>query len=152
MGWCTLMCDTGAWSADQRHTARRQIEIYKQWIRPLINNGDLFHISPRPDVSRWDGVQYFDSKSGKGIVFAFRGTKAVESSHAYLLKGLDRNATYEVWSEDGAMSRGQTTGAKLMDEGLQLKLTVPGSSDLIYLQAHLSESGSSGALKDRSNK
>ena len=134
MGWCTLMCDTGAWSAEQRHAASRQIELYKQWIRPLINQGDLFHISTRPDEARWDGVQYFDSKSGKGIVFAFRGATAGEPSHVFKLKGLDRAASYAVWSEEGAVSRGQATGAKLMDEGLRVELSEPGASELIYLQ------------------
>jgi len=134
MGWCTLMCDTAAWSSEQHNAAKRQIQIYKTWIRPLINQGDLYHISSRPDDTRWDGMQYFDAQSGKGIVFGFRGVKAAEPSHAFKLKGLDQAATYEVWSEDGAVARGQVTGAKLMTEGLKLELPDPGASDLIYLQ------------------
>jgi hypothetical protein len=134
MGWCTLMCDTGAWSAEQHNAARRQIELYKQWIRPLINHADLFHISTRPDDARWDGMQYFDSKSGKGIIFAFRGAKAGEASHVFKLKGLDRAAAYEVWSEDGSVPRGEATGVKLMDEGVRVKLSAAGASDLVYLQ------------------
>jgi Melibiase/Glycosyl hydrolase family 36 C-terminal domain len=136
MGWCTLMCDTGAWTVEQHNAARRQIEIYKKWIRPLINNGDLFHISTRPDDARWDGMQYFDSKTGKGIVFAFRGAKSGETSQAFKLKGLDRAAAYEVWSEDGALPRRQTTGSKLMEEGLDIELGEAGASELIYLQLH----------------
>jgi alpha-galactosidase len=134
MGWCTLMCDTGAWSAEQHKAATRQIELYKQWIRPLINNGDLFHISTRPDEASWDGMQYFDFKSGKGIVFAFRGATAGETSHAFKLKRLDRAGSYEIWSEDGSVARGQTKGAKLMDEGLRVELSGAGASELIYFQ------------------
>jgi hypothetical protein len=135
MGWCTLMCDTSAWSAEQHKAARRQIEVYKKWIRPLINHGDLYHISTRPDAARWDGMQYFDSKSGKGIVFAFRGAKADERSHAFKLKGLERGAPYEFWSEDGSISRGQAAGTRLMAEGLRVDLGEPGTSELVYLQA-----------------
>jgi len=134
MGWCTLMCDTGAWSAEQHEAARRQIELYKKWVRPLINNGDLYHISARPDDARWDGMQYFDSKSGKGIVFAFRGMKSGETSHAFKLKGLNPARFFEVWSEDGSMTRGQATGAKLMGEGLSVELSDAGASELVYLQ------------------
>lgn len=134
MGWCTLMCDTGAWSPEQHRVARRQIEIYKHWIRPLINQGDLFHLSPRPDEARWDGMEYQDSKSGKGMVFAFRGTQAGETSHAFELKGLDRAATYEVWREDTAGTHGQITGTELLDEGLTVTVGAPGESELIYLQ------------------
>jgi alpha-galactosidase len=135
MGWCTLMCDTAAWSAQQHDAARRQIETYKKWIRPLINNGGLYHISRRPDEARWDGMEYWDSKTGKGVVFAFRGTKAVETSHVFRLKGLDRTAAYEVWSEDGSVPRGQAAGVKLMNEGLKVDLGEPGASELVYLQA-----------------
>jgi hypothetical protein len=79
-------------------------------------------------------MQYWDSKSGKGAVFAFRGAKSAESRHTFKLKGLDRTRSYEVWSEDGAVSRGQIVGAKLMDEGLRVELNDPGASDLVYLQ------------------
>ncbi len=135
MGWCTLMCDTGAWSAEQHNAAKRQIEIYKRWIRPLINKGDLFHISTRPDDARWDGMEYVDSKTGKGIVFAFRGSSAGEARHVFKLKGLDRGRSYAVSSEDGSVPPGQATGAKLMEEGLAVELSAPGASELIYLQA-----------------
>jgi alpha-galactosidase len=135
MGWFTLMCDTGAWTPEQHEAGRRQIEIYKNWVRPLINEGDLYHISSRPDDSRWDGMQYFDAKSGKGIVFAFRGSKSGENGYVFKLKGLDQAGSYEVWSEDGSVARRQVRGAKLMGEGLRLELGEPGASELIFLQA-----------------
>jgi alpha-galactosidase len=134
MGWCTLMCDTGAWSKEQHDTARRQVEIFKKWIRPLINDGDLYHVSTRPDDARWDGMQYIDAKTRKGIVFGFRGAKAVKTSHEFKLQGLDRSASYKVWSEDGTVPQSQFTGAQLMDEGLKVELSDPGASELIYLQ------------------
>ena len=134
MGWCTLMCDTGAWSPQQHHSAKHEIEIYKKWIRPLINHGDLYHISTRPDDARWDGMEYMDSKTGKGIVFAFRGATAGETSHVFKLKELDRTTSYAIWSEDGSVSPALLSGAKLMDEGLTVKLSEPGASELIYLQ------------------
>jgi len=134
MGWCTLMCDTGAWSKEQHDTARRQIQIFKKWIRPLINDGDLYHVSTRPDEARWDGIQYMDVKTGKGIVFGFRGAQAVKTSHEFKLQGLDRSASFKVWSEDGTVAQSQFTGAQLMDEGLKVQLSDPGASELIYLQ------------------
>jgi len=134
MGWCTLMCDTGAWSPEQHRAAARQIEIYKQWIRPLINRGDLYHLTARPDPTRWDGMEYLDPRTGKGVVFAFRGEKAAEGSQTVRLKGLDRAAHYEVWCEDRAGDRHETAGAKLLDEGLEVRLNGPGESELVYLR------------------
>ncbi|MBI1178589.1 alpha-galactosidase [bacterium] len=135
MGWCTLMCDTGAWTSEQHEAARRQIEIYKDWIRPLINHGNLYHISSRPDDARWDGMQYHDSKTGRGIVFVFRGAACPEAVQVFKLKGLDRNGAYEVRSEDGTILLTQTSGESLMKDGLRMKLGEPGASELIFLQA-----------------
>ncbi len=89
----------------------------------------------RADEVRWDGMQYWDAKSGNGAVFAFRGAQAAETGHVFELKGLDRTRFYEVWSEDGAVLRGQFMGARLLDEGLKVGLSDAGASDLIYLQA-----------------
>jgi alpha-galactosidase len=136
MGWCTFMCDTGKWSAEQHDSARRQIEVYKKWIRPLINDGNLYHITTRPDEARWDGMEYVDSKSGQGIVFAFRGDKAAETAHVFKLKGLNPTNSYDVWSEDGSVSRYKLTGALLSGEGLKVELTEPGASEWIYLKAN----------------
>lgn len=135
MGWCTLMCDTAAWSSEQHEAARRQIEIYKDWIRPLINHGNLYHISSRPDDARWDGMQYHDSKTGRGIVFAFRGAACPQAVEVFTFKGLDRNGAYEVWSEDGTIQPTQVSGESLMKDGLRIKLGEPGASALIFLRA-----------------
>jgi hypothetical protein len=79
-------------------------------------------------------MEYWDTRTGKGAVFAFRGTKAVETSHRFKLNGLDRKRSYQVWSEDGAVSRSTVVGAKLLDEGLKVDLNEPGASELVYLQ------------------
>jgi hypothetical protein len=79
-------------------------------------------------------MQYMDAKTGKGIVFGFRGAKAVKTSHEFKLKGLDRTTSYKVWSEDAAVPQSQFTGAQLMDKGLKVELSDPGASELIYLQ------------------
>ncbi len=79
-------------------------------------------------------MEYWAAKTGKGAVFAFRGAQAGETSHVFKLKGLDRKRFYEVWSEEGAILRGRSIGAKLLDEGLKVGLSEPGASDLVYLQ------------------
>ncbi len=134
MGWCTLMCDTTAWTPEQHEVARRQIEIYKTWLRPLINRGELFHISDRPDDARWDAMEYIDPKTGKGVIYVFRGAKAEATSQTFQVAGLDAKGVYEVWSEDGAVPRCQAAGAKILHDGLTVNLGETGGSDLVYLQ------------------
>jgi alpha-galactosidase len=135
MGWCTLMCDTGAWSREQHEAARKELATYKDWIRPLINAGNLYHISPRPDPARWDGMEYWDDTTGKGVLFAFRGEKSGDSKHAFKMAGLNPRAHYELWSEDGSLERGKFNGAKLVNEGVELNLQTPGASDLIFVRS-----------------
>lgn len=133
MGWCTLMCDTTAWTVEQHRAARRQIQIYKNWLRPLINEGDLYHISPRPAAGRWDAMEYVSSKTGKGVIFVFRGAKSAETSYRVEPRGLDSSKSYNLWSEDGAVAPNRVEGSKLMKNGVVVRLNSPGTSDLVFL-------------------
>ena len=133
MGWCTIMCDTSAWTKEQHEAAGRQFEIYKSWIRPLINQGNLYHISKRPDGLSWDGIQYYDPKTGKGIVFAFRAA-APETGHIFKLKGLRARKTHRLWFEDKTSPEMVEKGSKLMSRGVSVRLKDPDTSELIYIE------------------
>jgi hypothetical protein len=133
MGWCTIMCDTSAWTREQKEAAKRQFEIYKTWIRPLINKGSLYHIDKRPDGIRWDGVQYYDSQTGKGIVFAFRATTS-QKDHIYKLVGLSPTDEYDLRFEDKTSTDTIQSGAELMKNGLYMRLEEPETSELVYIE------------------
>lgn len=133
MGWCTLMCDTSKWNAEQHVAAKRQIKIYKDVLRPLINAGNVYHVSPRPDGVRWDGLEYFNPKTKKGVLYAFRG-KTDEPQHAYKLKGLRPEAMYKLRFEDKTSADAARTGARLASEGLTVRLLQPESSELVYIE------------------
>ncbi|MBN1901514.1 alpha-galactosidase [Candidatus Sumerlaeota bacterium] len=133
MGWCAIMCDTSSWTMEQKAAAKRQFEIYKTWIRPLINKGNLYHIEKRPDGVRWDGMQYYDPQTGKGIVFAFRATTS-RKDHIYKLKGLLTTEEYQIRYEDGTSTSSLQTGDHLMNYGLFVRLEEPETSELIYIE------------------
>ena len=88
MGWMTIMLDTTMWSAQQQQAARHAFALYKTAIRPLIRDAQLYHVSKRPDGVHWDGMEYWDPKQGKGVLFAFRGTDPEEAQHSFYLSGL----------------------------------------------------------------
>lgn len=133
MGWFTLMCDPAKWDAPRREAARRQIEIYKTWLRPLIRSGNLYHLTDRPDGRQWDAMGYADPKTGRGVVYAFRGTEAGAQTRVRP-KGFDPKRTYRVWSEDRPW---ETTadGASLMERGIEVRIDEPGASEIVYLQS-----------------
>jgi hypothetical protein len=133
MGWCTIMCDTTQWTEEQHRAAKRQFQVYKQWIRPLINRANLYHLTDRPDGVRWDAVQYFDPASKKGVVFVFRGTTK-EDTQTLKLKGLNPNRTYQIRFEDKTNPNTALSGKHLMQNGLTIKLPETESSELVYLE------------------
>ncbi len=133
MGWLTIMQDTNAWTAEQHAAAKEEFALYKNELRPLIRDADLYHISERPDGIRWDGIEYFDARAERGVVYAFRGTSA-ESQHAFLLKGLHPDRQYRLRFRDHTAPDRTVSGQELLEKGLPVALAAPNSSELIFLE------------------
>ncbi len=134
MGWLTVMIDTSTWSAEEHAEAKKEINLYKKELRPLIRDAELYHISPRPDGVHWDGIEYWDPNRARGVVYAFRGTIERENTHNFVLKGLQGRTTYRVKFHDCSSADRSVTGRKLMSRGLTVKLSNPTSSELIFLE------------------
>lgn len=133
MGWCTIMQDTTSWTPEQHVAAKQAFDLYKSKLRPLIREAYLYHISPRPDGVHWDGLEYFQPNSGQGVLYAFRGSTPEEKEHTYLLKGLLPTRLYTVHCEDHTSPDRTATGKDLMDSGLTVALTLPESSELVFI-------------------
>jgi len=134
MGWCTIMQDTTAWTPEEHATSRREFELYKTRLRPLIRSADLYHISPRPDGAHWDGIEYFNSALGQGVVYAFRGSTDEESAHQFVLKGLRADRQYQLHFEDQTSPDRTVSGHELMTSGIKISLPLTDSSELVFIQ------------------
>ena len=134
MGWLTIMLDTNAWSAVQHAAAKQEIDLYKKDLRVLIRDANLYHVSPRPDGVHWDGIEYWDPKRKRGVVYAFRGTSEAEKTHTFVLRGLEPVTQYVLKFHDTAATR-TITGQQLMNGGLNVTLDVPNSSELIFIES-----------------
>jgi alpha-galactosidase len=134
MGWVTIMTSTSAWSSDQHEIARKAIAVYKEKLRPLIRDAQLYHISPRPDGIHWDGIEYWDPGRKRGVVYAFRGSGPNEPDHAFPLKGLSPAQFYKISFEDKTAPDAQLSGGDLMHEGLRVHLQHPLSSDCVFFE------------------
>jgi alpha-galactosidase len=135
MGWLTIMLDTTDWTEEQHVVAKKEFQIYKMKLRPFIRDASLFHISPRPDGVRWDGMEYYDSYRGTGVVYAFRGSTEAESSHRFTLRGLDPSKTYQLHFQDRTSPDRSMSGATLMSKGLTVSLGKPNTSELVFFDA-----------------
>jgi melibiase-like protein/glycosyl hydrolase family 36 len=134
MGWFTIMLDTNAWSAEQHAEAKREIELYKKQLRPLIRDANLYHISQRPDGVHWDAMEYWDPEREKGVVYAFRGTIEGENTHSFVLKGLQPGTRYRLVYYDHTSTDRNIPGNDLMQSGLKVELPLQSSSELIFIE------------------
>ena len=131
LGWFSLMQDASRWTAQQRSAARREILLYKSSLRPLIRGADLYHVTPRPDGVRWDGIEYYSASLRRGVLYAFRGTGDLPENRFRLL-GLDPDSRYRLKFQDHPALNRELTGAVLMQTGVDVRLDLPLSSELIF--------------------
>ena len=133
MGWTTIMQDTTAWTAQQHAAAKEEFETYKKYLRPLIRDANLYHISARPDGVHWDGIEYFNPSDGRGVIYAFRGSIASVSAHKFYLRGLSAAKQYWLQFHDHTSPDRVISGRDLMQHGLPVHLSLPISSELIFV-------------------
>jgi alpha-galactosidase len=147
MGWFSLMFDPTlggeqmletrvpgiipAWTPEEHTVAHDEFALYKDQLRPLIRDADLYHVSARPDGIHWDGMEYFDSKLRRGVLFAFHGSVPEESVHHFVLQGLDPKRSYRIVFHDRG-SQVVLSGQVLMHTGVDVSLPIPLSSDLVF--------------------
>ena len=117
----------------QKSRIRRSTDIYKSWIRPVLQDAHVHRILPRPDGSHWDGMFYWNTHLRKGTVYVFRPNS--EQPHQLIyLTGLDSKKAYKVHAEDASIQAGTFTGEALMSRGLEVRLPGKFTSDLLYVE------------------
>jgi hypothetical protein len=135
LGWFSLVQDTSQWSAQQRTEARVQFALYKSTLRPLIREADVYHVAQRPDGVHWDGIEYYSARLRRGVLYAFRGAAPDQPTHRFRLLGLNLGARYRLRFQDqGAAANLVLTGQLLKQEGVEVSLPLPLSSELIFLE------------------
>jgi Melibiase/Glycosyl hydrolase family 36 C-terminal domain len=134
LGWFSLMLDTSRWTAPQQAEARREFALYKSALRPLIRTADLYHVAARPDGVHWDGIEYYSPASGRGVLYAFRGSGRDELVHRFRLQGLAAQGRYALSFHDHTGSGRTVRGQELMEGGLEVRLAQPFSSELVLLR------------------
>jgi len=142
--WQIAPIDTAKWTEAEKESIRQSIRIYKEWIRPVLQDVEVHHILPRPDGQHWDGLFYWNPSLTKGTVYIFR-PDSPEDRQIVPLKGLEPHRKYWVWCQDGSIRPGLRKGDELMRAGLAIHLPERYTSDLIYLQdASLGKPGGFG--------
>ncbi len=131
--WQIDPTDTPKWTEEEKASVRRSVEIYRQWIRPMLVDVKVHHILPRPDGLHWDGMFYWSSSQQRGTLYVWR-PDSPDAQHVIRLKGLEPDGKYWLWSEDGSLAPGLKSGAELIGSGVTIELLEEYSSDLIFVQ------------------
>ena len=134
MGWFTLMLDTTSWSREQHDAALEELRLYKVTLRPLIREADLYHVGPRADGKGWDGIEYFDVRHGRGVVYAFHGTDENVKTYTFMVKGLKAQHRYRLHFHDHSSADSVHRGDELMRSGVTVNLPQADSSELIFIE------------------
>jgi Glycosyl hydrolase family 36 C-terminal domain len=117
------------------HAARAQIALYKSALRPLNRQADVYHVAARPDGVHWDGIEYYSGEMRRGVLYAFRGTTVDEPTHRFRLRGLKAGSRYRLLFQDqGRAANFVLAGHSLMQEGMDVALPMPLSSELIFIE------------------
>ena len=134
LGWFSLMLDASQWTAQQREAAQREFALYKRTLRPLIREADLYHVADRPDGVHWDGMEYYSPRLRRGVLYAFRGSTSDLAAHRYRLRGLNPAGRYRLTFQDNPAANLELSGEALMEMGVDVRLALPLSSDLIFFE------------------
>jgi hypothetical protein len=122
------------WSVRHKADIKRAVATYKNRLRPLIRNADLYHIFPRPDGLHWDGVEYFDPAAKRGVVCLFKPAEGNGNDATNVkLRGLRPDARYRVTFEDGTNAAVEKSGAELIG-GMDVRLCGGMVSELMFFE------------------
>jgi len=121
------------WTDEEKSAVKAAVATYKTKIRPLVRNADLYHILPRPDWRHWDGIQYYDPATAKGVVYIFKPAAGTDAM-TIKLRGVDPDKTYRVTFEDGSNPAVEKTGSELAN-GIEVVLKGAPVSELLFLEA-----------------
>ena len=131
--WQIDPTNSAKWSKEQRLNVKRATDIYKIWIRPILQDVEVHHTLPRPDGYHWDGMFYWSPSLRRGTLYIFR-PNSDQKSQTIPLKGLSAGARYKVSAEDRSTAASEYSGEELMDNGLSIRLPAKFTSDLIYVE------------------
>ena len=121
------------WTQAEKDAVKACVDTYKAKLRPLVRGADLYHVFPRPDGRKWDGVEYYDPAAGKGVVYVFKPTPT-PIAETIRFKGLDAKHKYRVRFEDGSQPPSIRSAAELMDQGLRVTLDGAQASELVFFE------------------
>lgn len=113
------------------------LEFYRQYIRPIMQHGLVYHHTPflkHSDATPWCVLEYGRQDRRASVAVAMRTSVAGEDTFVLRPRGLDPALTYEVLLDNHGL-RYCESGLELSQSGIRVRLERELSSELLLVQA-----------------
>lgn len=122
-----------------REHIEHYLELYKDFIRPVMRDGLMYHHTPflsHSKVTPWCVLEYAKADASASVAVVFRTADTTENDSAeeyvYTPRGLNQAKTYHI-QLDSARQKFVATGRELIQQGIQLHLEPNLSSELVMI-------------------
>lgn len=121
------------WNPHQLARVRHFVDLYKNFVRPFMNTGRIYHHTPTltgPEPQGWGVLELAARDHSRGIAGVFQLAAPRERTYHLRLRGLDRSKRYRVtWDNSGQSAI--VDGFTLMNHGLTIELGGALTSELL---------------------
>ena len=126
----------------ERQTAARErwrhtINLYKTFVRPMLSTSRLYHHTPiqrQTEAGDWVVLECASDDGHCAYAGIFRLGDAAGESYVFRPRGLDPSRTYRLTYDTRGYTR-SIDGGRLMDEGVQVRVAAPFTSELLTFEA-----------------
>lgn len=125
------------WNPQQLVRLRHFIDLYKNFVRPFMNTGRIYHHTPTfegPEPQGWGVLELASEDRSRGIAGVFQLSAPHLSEYLLRLRGLDLSHRYRV-TFDNTNQSCELDGFTLMKIGVPIRLEGALTSELLRVEA-----------------
>ena len=139
-----------AWNTLMLEQARRWAKLYKDFVRPFMATGRIYHHTPEIlglDPQGWGVLELASDDRGRAICGLFQLSAPTEFEYRLRPRGLDASKRYRVtWDNSGQAS--ELDGFVVVNQGITVRLEGALTSELLLFE----EVSSRGTQAERGGK
>lgn len=118
-------------NTQQMDFVRRSVDIYKNFIRPILPDCRVYHHTPEAMKEKICALEIASPDASKGAAAVFALGNAAE--YNLILKGINLQKKYTVTLDNSGASF-TVSGRELMNNGIRISLPCPLTSELILFE------------------
>jgi alpha-galactosidase len=125
------------WNPVMLARMKRFVSLYKEFVRPFMNTGRIYHHTPcvtNPEPRGWGVLELASRDRTRAVCGLFQLASPTEPEYLLRLRGLDRSRRYKV-TFDNTGQTCEVEGLVLMNQGLAIRLEGALTSELLVIEA-----------------